>query len=81
MLDKMKKSKRAYLTGGAKAASITDSAASSGDCRSPRILRLQNAMTCIYEGSSCIMFVFTAPGSTALQQNKQELPKSYKQKK
>ena len=51
--DKMKNSKRSYLTGGAKAASMTDSAASSGDCISPRILRPQNAMTCIYEGSSC----------------------------
>ncbi|KVH95861.1 hypothetical protein Ccrd_002074 [Cynara cardunculus var. scolymus] len=55
------------LTGGAKAASRIEETPASGDCRRPRTPRTSKATCEMHHGTSRMMSVFTAPGSTALE--------------
>lgn len=69
------------LTGGARAASRIELTPFSGDCRRNRSFKTINAIWEIHEGTSRMMLVSTAPGSTALQNQKDPKKKSDHEKK
>lgn len=56
------------LTGGARAASIIEETPAAGDCKRPKNHKTTKAVCEIHHGTSSMMLVFTAPGSTALHQ-------------